>query len=352
MKTKWVIFLAAAAAAVCLSGDGLSAPPPGPLTEVVVTVKAPFAPGRNLQSARVDQATVVRSVQAAIPDAQVRWRYHLVLNGFAVALPRSQVARLAQLPGVAKVWPNVTYHAADDVSQIGAPALWGPTLATDGQGVKIGIIDDGVDAAHPYFNPAGFSYPPGFPKGQTALATPKVIVQRAFPAPGETWKYADSPFDPVNSFHATHVAGIAAGDHGTNANGKAISGVAPGAYIGNYKALTVPTPDFGLDGNSAEIAAAIEAAVADGMNVINLSIGEPEVDPSRDLVDVALANAARAGVVPVVAAGNDFSPFGAGSVSSPGNAPAAISVAAVDSRDAVAGFSSSGPTPVSLQLKP
>ena len=351
MKTKWVIFVSAAAAAVCLSGDGLGAPAPGPLTEVVVTLGQPSF-GRNLQSARVEQTTAVRNVLHTLPDAQVRWRYHLVLNGFAVVLPRSQISTLARVPGIAKVWPNVTYHTLDDVTQIGAPALWGPTLATAGQGMKIGIIDEGLDANHPYFNPAGFSYPPGFPKGLTSLTTPKVIVQRTFPAPHQTWKYASAPFDPVYGYHATHVAGIAAGDHGTNANGKIISGVAPDAYIGNYKALTVPTPDFGLDGNSAEIAAAIEAAVSDGMNVINLSIGEPEVEPSRDLVDVAVANAARAGVVTVVAAGNDFPQYGLGSVGSPANAPAAITVGAVDSRNAIADFSSAGPTPLSLELKP
>ena len=355
MKTRLVIgLMAAATAAVALSGDGLGATSPGPLTEVVVTLGQPLS-GRSLQSARLQsmlaqQATVVRTVQSALPDAQVRWRYQRVLDGFAVSLPQSQVASLARLPGVAKVWPNVVYHVADDVSQIGAPALWGPTLATAGQGEKIGIIDDGLDAAHPYFDPAGFAYPPGFPKGQTQYTTPKVIVQRAFPAPGETWKYADTPFDPVNSYHATHVAGIAAGDHGSD--GGKLSGVAPEAYLGNYKALAVPTPDFGLDGNSAEIVAAIEAAVSDGMNVINLSIGEPEVDPARDIVDVALNNAARAGVVPVVAAGNDFGAYGVGSVNSPGNAADAISVGAVDARNAIASFSSGGPTPVSLQLKP
>ena len=131
------------------------------------------------------------------------------------------------------------------------------------------------------------------------------------------------PFDPAESFHATHVAGIAAGDP-TVVAGQTISGVAPKAYLGNYKALTIPTPDFGLDGNSAEITAAIEAAVADGMNVINLSLGEPEVEPSRDIVVQAIDGAAAAGVVPVVAAGNDFEDFGYGSVSSPGNAPGAI----------------------------
>ena len=321
--------------------------------------------GRSLQSAshagyvrrlQAAQNQLARRVQSAVPAAEVRWRYHLVLDGFAVVLPRSELSALARVPGVDKVWPNVRYHALRDSAgtpgQIGADKLWGPAFATAGNGMKIGIIDDGLEATHPYFNPSGYTYPAGFPKGQTQYTTPKVIVQRTFAPPSTTYKYANTPFDPTGSFHATHVAGIAAGDFGANASGTSISGVAPNAYLGNYKALTIPTPNFGLDGNSAEIAAAIEAAVADGMNVINLSLGEPEVEPSRDLVVQAIDGAAAAGVVPVVAAGNDFDDFGYGSVSSPGSAPDAITVAAVTADGAIADFSSAGPTPVSLGMKP
>ena len=166
--------------------------------------------------------------------------------------------------------------------------------------------------------------PPGFPKGQAAYTTAKVIVARAFAPAGTTWKYARKPFDPLQSGHATHVAGIAAGNADTTATGGVkVSGVAPRAYIGNYKALSVPTDaNVGLDGNAAEIVAAIEAAVADGMDVINLSLGEPEVEPSRDIVARALDAAAAAGVVPVVAAGNDFEEFGGGSLISPGTSDA------------------------------
>src|SRR4051794_28832700 len=289
-----------------------------------------------------------------VPGAQVRWRYRLVANGLAVALPRGDTSVLAHIQGVEAVWPNVRYHVAHDLAgpeQIGADKLWGPTFATAGDGMKIAVIDDGLDASNPYFDPNGFQYPPGFPKGQTRLATPKVIVQRTF-APPTTYKFANTPFDPSASFHATHVAGIAAGDHGTSVGATQISGVAPNAWIGNYKALTIPTPGFGLDGNSAELAAAVEAAVKDGMNVVNLSLGEPEVEPSRDLLVRALEGAAAAGVVPVVAAGNDFTDLGFGSVSSPGSAPSAITVAAADARNVIAGFSSGGPTPLSLQMKP
>jgi subtilisin family serine protease len=358
--------LAAAAAAVVLAGDGLGAGDAGPPVELVVTLKAPAlsAFGRSLQSAshadylrRVDAAQneLASRVIAAVPGAQIRWRYRLVANGFAVVVPSGAAGELARIPGVAAVWPNVRYRVSTTLGgpeQIGADQLWGPTFATAGNGMKIAIIDDGLDATNPYFNPSGFQYPPGFPKGQTNYTTPKVIVQRTFAPPSPTWKYANTPFDPTESFHATHVAGIAAGDHGTDAGTTVISGVAPNAYLGNYKALTIPTPGFGLDGNSAELAAAVEAAVADGMTVINMSLGEPEVEPSRDLLVTALEGAAAAGVVPVIAAGNDFTDFGYGSVSSPGNAPSAITVAAADSRNVIASFSSAGPTPISLQMKP
>src|SRR5205823_9844372 len=182
-----------------------------------------------------------------------------------------------------------------------------------------------------------------------------------FPPPGASGRYAKLPFDPVESEHATHVAGIAAGDYGTTAPGPSgtvkVSGIAPMAYLGNYKVLTIPTASFGLDGNSPEIVAGIEQAVKDGMDVINLSLGEPEIDPSRDVVVKAIDDAAAAGVVPVIAAGNDFAEAGRGSIGSPGNAPDAISVAASTEgdngpADEIADFSSSGPTPVSLLMKP
>src|SRR5207248_3748548 len=128
-----------------------------------------------------------------------------------------------------------------------------------------------------------------------------------------------------------------------------LSGVAPNAYLGNYKVLTVPTENFGLNGNAPEIAAGIEAAVRDGMDVINLSLGEPEIEPARDLVVAAIDHAADAGVVPVIAAGNEFFDGGKGTIGSPGTAPKAITAAASTKgdggpADVIAGFSSSGPT--------
>ncbi len=340
----------------------------GQLVEVVVGLsQQPLAvtrwkAGRQLQSRTLISAQnrVADTIATQLPEAQIRWHYKLVANGMAVVLPRSQLGRLTALPGVAKVYPSVRYRTQLDRStpQIGAPALWGPGLENAGQGMKIAIIDEGIDQRHPFFSPAGYTMPAGFPKGQTAYTTAKVIVARAFPPASPKWKNASKPFDPELSSHGTHVAGIAAGNANTLAEGTRISGVAPRAYLGNYKALTIPTDaDVGLDGNSPELAAAIEAAVADGMDVINMSLGEPEIEPTRDIVVQALAAAARAGVVSVVAAGNDFSDFGRGSIGSPGSAPEAITVGAVSTSrsgpvDVVGSFSSSGPTPLSLRLKP
>jgi subtilisin family serine protease len=394
--------LALSSAVWLLAGSGAAAPsgPSRKLIEVVVTLPRPplavevrrnrtlAAATRRTHSVAVnapaaisylrtlaaEQRTFAARLAGLVPSARVHWRYGVALDGVSVVLPSAELARLSALPG-ATVWPTVTYHDLRDTTTvateaaaaqsnagptlIGATGLWGANLATAGQGLKIGLVDDGIEQSHPYFDPTGFSYPAGFPKGNTAYTTPKVIVARAFPSPSTDWKNADLPFDPKYSFHATHVAGIVAGDYDTRTGrGDLISGVAPKAYLGNYKALTVPTKGFGLDGNSPEIAKAIDQAVADGMNVINLSIGEPEIEPRRDIVVRALDNAAAAGVVPVVAAGNDFDATGLGSIGSPANAPAAITVAASTvggdgtRPDVVASFSSAGPTPVSLLPKP
>jgi len=309
-----------------------------------------------LADVRAAQTAVERRIRARIPSAQVRWRYAVVLDGLAVALARRDVPMLSGIAGIERVHTGGRFGATLDSgpSIIGADELWGgPTLPTAGNGVKIGIIDDGVDQSHPFFNPSGYSYPSGFPKGQRSFTTPKVIVARAFAPATTTWQHARKPFDPVESAHGTHVAGIAAGNvlqapvdgRGT------LSGSAPRAYIGNYKALSTPS-DFGLIDNAGEVIAAIEAAVRDGMDVINMSFGEFETDPARNVVDAAVDGAADAGVVPVAAAGNSWDDWGRGSIGSPATASRAIAVAATTKSTTIASFSSSGPTALSLRMKP
>lgn len=350
------------ALAVSVAGAGVDPgsrlPSRGPQTQVVVTLATPsLASGGTPDAIAAEQRTFVRALRS-IPDATPRWRYRIVQNGLAVVLPRASLGALRALPGVTGVYGNTRYRGALDRSpgRIAADQVWGPAFETSGQGLKIGIIDDGIDQRHPFFAPAGYTMPPGFPKGQKAFTTAKVIVARAFPPPAPAWRHAGKPFDPEQSGHGTHVAGIAAGNRNTpGPRDRQLSGVAPRAYLGNYKALTIPTDaGVGLDGNAPELVAAIEAAVADGMDVINLSLGEAEIEPSADIVARALDGAAAAGVVPVVAAGNDFGEFGLGSVASPGSSAEAITVAAVSnsSSPVLASFSSAGPTPVSLRAKP
>jgi subtilisin family serine protease len=349
--------------------------------EVVVTMKAPplaraFADSRvlsasvkhrrlnltspfsvaHLRALHADQDALAERIERTIPGAHVGWRYRIVLDGLAVSLPEGRIGRLAAIPGVAGVFPGTRYSGAvADSDQATVPAAPSADLASgaNGDGVKIAILDDGVDQGHPFFDPGAYAYPAGFPRGNTAFTTPKVIAARAFAPASPSWRHATKPFDPEESFHATHVAGIAAGNAGTNTGGRGpVSGVAPRAYLGNYKVLTIPTPGVGLNGNSPEIAAGVEAAVADGMDVINLSLGEPEGEPTRDLLARACDAAVDAGVVVSIAAGNSGSALGGGSVSSPGSAAGAITVAAASSRTTIAGFSSVGPTTMSLRLKP
>ncbi len=368
---RGLLLLAAVGLALPFAAASAAGPAPagGRLVEQVVLLEKPPLAKSGLavhsRSGSAYLSAVARNQQRfearlarAVPGATVRWRYQIVLDGLAVLAPAGSAARIAALPGVAHVYPSVRYERElfRSPETIGAPQVWGPTLATAGQGIKIGIIDDGIDASHPFFSPVGMTMPPGFPKGQTAYTSAKVIVARSFPPPGLRYRYAKRPFDPVESEHGTHVAGIAAGDHDTPAEGdfgpEIVSGIAPRAYLGNYRIGTIPTNGAGLDGNSPEIAAAIEQAVKDGMNVINISYGEPDMTPSRDIVVQAIDGAAAAGVVPVVSAGNDFDALGFGTVGSPASASKAIAVAAATKGGSIAYFSSAGPTPYSLQLKP
>ena len=280
------------------------------------------------------QAQAIAQLRRAIPTARVSRRYEIVLDGFAVSLPATQLPRLTRLSFARHVWPSLTYrqNLNRSPSIIGADVFHQATSA-NGEGVKIGVVDDGVDNTNPFLQGAGMSVPAGFPLGDAPFTNPKVIVARAFPGPG-SGAAGRLPLDRGASFHGTHVSGIAAGDAGTCSPGGrdhaptcGLSGVAPRAWIGNYRVFNVPTP-IGNIANSPEIAAAFEAAVRDGMDVINFSGGGPESDPTTDIMIDVIKNVANAGVVPVISAGNDRDEFGFGSTGSPGTAPAAITVAA------------------------
>lgn len=291
------------------------------------------------------QRRAIASLRRAIPSAEILRRYRIILNGFATSVPASELPRLLRLDFVRRVYPSHSYTLSMNrgPAVIGAPAFQALTGAT-GAGVKVAVVDDGIDAKHPFLDPAGLSFPAGFPKGVPGFTTPKVIAARAFFGENSTSE-ARQPLDESHSFHGTFVAGVIAGTANTTAPASTntcvlasggchpavsgLSGVAPRAWLGNYRVFSAQDP-FGncCSANTPEIAAAFESAVADGMDIINFSGGGTQSDPSTDALIEAVANVAKAGVVPVISAGNDRELFGLGTVGSPSTAPDAISVAA------------------------
>jgi minor extracellular serine protease Vpr len=281
-----------------------------------------------------------RWLRANAPGARITSEYDVALNAVAVQLNGTSVDAIARAPMVERVQPNALYHPnlSESYKIINALGAWGGQAgrATAGAGIKIGDIDTGIDNLHPFFNPAGFSYPPGFPKCDAADSTshtpdqdceyvsPKVIVAKVF----YNKNHQQNLDAQAIQDHGTHTAGIAAGiyDPTLNAvvNGVSIddmSGIAPGAWLGNYNVF----PGGVLDARSEDILNAVDAAVADGMDVLNLSLGG-SYHGNNDLLAIGLDNAADAGVVVAVAAGN--SGPGQGTLESPGRARKVITVAA------------------------
>jgi minor extracellular serine protease Vpr len=306
------------------------------------------------------QTVAAAALRREIPEARVSRRFGILLDGMTVELPARRLPKLTRMPFLDRVYPTLRYTLALNRSPtVIAATGFNNSSGVRGTGMKIAIVDDGVDQRNRFLNPAGMQYPVGYPRGGPRWTTPKVIVARAFPGPG-AGRRGRLALDPSVSFHGTHVAGIAAGRAGTDApTGRdhpavaGLSGVAPDAWIGNYRVFTVPTP-IGHVANTPEIIAAFESAVRDGMQVINFSGGGPQVDPVNDALIETVGNIAAAGVVPVISAGNDRDEFGMGSSGAPGTAPEAISVAAVSSTQVFAPSLSllSAGAPASLRQVP
>ena len=281
------------------------------------------------------QRAATATLKRAIPSATVERNYTLLLNGMAVELPTTQLAKAAKLSFARKLYPSYRYTLALNRSPglIGAGAL-AAAGGGSGEGMKIAVVDDGIDQTNTFFNPEGYSYPAGFPKGGTKWTTPKVIVARSFVGAGadDRTKLA---VDPQASFHGTHVAGIAAGNAGTTAPAGAdhplttgLSGVAPRAYSRQLQSLQRADAGRTRRQHSRD-RRRLRVGRQDGMDVINFSGGGPQTDPLSDALIEAVRNVSAAGVVPVISAGNDRDDYGVGSAGSPGSAPDAISVAAL-----------------------
>lgn len=260
------------------------------------------------------------NLRAAVPGARVVNRYRYTFGGVSVVAPQSLIARIAQLPGVVRVFADKLQQPTTDRSPqfIGAPRLWNQLGGQNkaGQNVIVGVIDTGIWPEHPSFADDG-SYPP-VPAGWSGACEPpndgsppivcnrKLVGAREFLdtyksliglVPGEY----DSARD--NEGHGTHTASTAAGNPNVQAvvlgvDRGIVSGIAPRARVAAYKALGVQ------GGFDSDIVAAINQAVADGVNVINFSVGGGGTDPYAEPSDLAFLDAYAAGVFVAASAGN------------------------------------------------
>lgn len=266
------------------------------------------------------QTLIFNHIQRLFPAAEMHDSYQIVFNGMSVAIPGSDlsaVKEIGKLDGVVGVYPErgreLDMYAS--VPMIGADVLWNrPSIGGKGNagaGIKIAIIDSGIKIDNPFFNPSGYTYPPGYPKGNVEHTTPKVIAARAYFRPDLPPVASSTTPQPGSgdSSHGSHVAGIAAGVADTTANVHGVtvnvSGVAPRAYLMNYKAFYKNDSIFSGTSFETELIAAIEDAVADGADVINNSWGgRDNIDPRFDPIAMAANGAAEAGVSVVFSAGN------------------------------------------------
>jgi minor extracellular serine protease Vpr len=243
----------------------------------------------------------IRKLIAAHPDIKLRTIFHEALDGFSVEGPPASIASLTKEKQIITVSRVNEYHAEmeQNVEIIGGEEIRGyfdqKNYRLTGKGIKVGVIDTGIDYTHP-------------------------DLLRSY---GGGHDIVDNDSDPMETknlndpskatLHGTHVAGIIAG------NGK-IQGVAPEATIIAYRALGP-----GGAGTTEQVLSAIEQAIKDKVDVMNLSLGNDVNGPDMP-ISLALNRAVDKGIVAVAAAGN--SGPNVWTVGSPGTASKAISVGA------------------------
>jgi minor extracellular serine protease Vpr len=299
---------------------------------------APTADGNSKAAVQAEKRAFRNAAAAAGVRYQERRSFDVLFNGFAIAIDVKDRSKLMQLPGVKAVYP-IERIAAPTVEEGGGSAL---DLATaiqmtgahiaqasglTGQGIKVGIIDSGIDVDHPAFGGGGVP-------GQTPFPSARVVAGYDFvgdnydsssAVAAKTVPNPDANPDDCGG-HGSHVAGIV-GANGV-LNGSLIKGVAPAVSFGAYRV-------FGCEGttDSDILLAALELAYADGMQVINQSLGAarqwpqyPTAQASSRLVDK--------GVVMVASIGNNGpgggSPDGLFAAGAPGVGDKVIGVASYD----------------------
>jgi len=241
----------------------------------------------------------IRRLVGSVPDVELRHIYKYALNGFSVKGKQADINQLSALVGSSHVSPVHTYtvHAEESNKVIGAEEVRGifdgQNRRLTGKGVRIGVIDTGIDYTHPDLRN---NYAGGYDLVDNDQDPMETLAAQGAP-----------------TLHGTHVAGIIA------ANGK-IKGVAPEATILAYRALGP-----GGSGTTEQVIAAIDQAIKDNVDIVNLSLGNNVNGPDLP-ISLALNKAVEKGVIAVTSSGN--SGPNSWTVGSPGTASKAISVGA------------------------
>ncbi|WP_059104138.1 S8 family serine peptidase [Shouchella shacheensis] len=251
-------------------------------------------------SAAGDVGQAVQEVEESLPSAEIRQVYETVYGGFSLDLPERDIPKLEALSSIGRVDDVAIYQARLEGS---IPFVGGGRESAKhedaggepitGKGVKVAVIDTGVDYQHPDLQR-------NFKGGYDIIDEDE--------DPMET-----KPKQGIPTLHGTHVAGIIA------ANGR-IQGVAPDAEIYAYRALGP-----GGQGTTEQVLEAIEKAVEDEVDVLNLSLGNTVNGPDWP-TSLALDRAVDKGVVAVTSSGNSGPNMW--TVGSPGTSSKAISVGA------------------------
>lgn len=292
-------------------------------------------------------------------------RYLNVADAMVVEMDAAEAARIAGLPGVVDVQPDALQQLTTDVSQelIGSPAVWGGATGTGagtrGEGVLVGMLDTGVNPDHPSFaatDADGFTHTnpfgPGKYKGVCDPAHPS--YDPSFPCNDKlvgAWTFiGGSARDEVG--HGSHTGSTMAGNThdtvvtvGDTELVRTVRGVAPRANVISYKVCApegCPT---------TAILAAMDQAVADGVQVLNYSLGPgpgvPE-GPWTDPTNLAFLDAFSAGVFVSASAGNSGPSASTARNTSPWNATVAASTTA---RIFAQSLAVTGPDPVPEPLR-
>jgi subtilisin family serine protease len=271
----------------------------------------------------VYEAKVLDAIKGRVPTATVRQSFRTVYGGVAMTLPANKIGALLSVEGVVAVQEDSLEQPLTDVTPafLGADQVWaslgGSTKA--GEGVIVGVLDTGIWPEHPSLVDHGLAPPPGGPfacqfgvAGDASFTcNNKLIGAYAFLAtytsfigalPGEFCIGSTCSARDAEG-HGTHTSTTAAGgpvDHATllGVDRGHISGMAPGAHVIMYRVCL----DQGCFGSDS--VAAVNQAIADGVDVINFSISGG-VNAYSDPVELAFLDAYAAGVVVNASAGNN-----------------------------------------------